>query len=91
MDLNEQADKDFTRARRRAFLRRLGAYLRRDSASNRLLSFDEVRRALGALEGVYLGMRVVPVEKFEGSVGRHRDFDRAFLPSTGSVGGAVSR
>jgi hypothetical protein len=26
-------------------------------------------------------MRVVPVEKVVGSVGRHRDFDRAFLPS----------
>ncbi len=87
MDLNEQADRDFTRARRRAFLRRIGAYLRRDPASNRLLSFEEVREALGALEGAYVGMRVVPVEKIVGSVGRHRDFDRAFLPSTESVEG----
>lgn len=87
MDLNEQADRDFTRARRRAFLRRVGAYLRRDPASNRLLSFEEVRGALGALAGAYVGMRVVPVEKIVGSVGRHRDFDRAFLPSTESVGG----
>ena len=87
MDLNEQADRDFTRARRRAFLRRIGAYLRRDPASNRLLSFEEVRGAVGALEGAYVGMRVVPVEKIVGSVGRHRDFDRAFLPSTESVEG----
>ena len=87
MDPNEQADKDFSRARRRAFLKRVGAYLRKDPASNQLLSFDEVRSALGAVEQSYLGMRVVPVEKVVGSVGRHRDFDRAFLPSKPSLGG----
>lgn len=87
MDPNEQADKDFSRARRRAFLRRLGAYLRRDEASNQLLSFDEVRGALGAVDQSYLGMRVVPVADIVGSVGRHRDFDRAFLPSKPSLGG----
>ena len=87
MNLNEQADKDFSRARRRAFLRRLGAYLRKDPASNELLSFDEVRSALGAVEQTYLGMRVVPVAKIVGSVGRHRDFDRAFLPSKPSLEG----
>jgi hypothetical protein len=87
MDPNEQADKDFSRARRRAFLRRLGAYLRKDPVSNELLSFDEVKSALGALEQTYLGMRVVPVKKIVGSVGRHRDFDRAFLPSKPSLGG----
>jgi hypothetical protein len=86
MDYDFQADKDFTRARRRAFLRRVGAYLRGDPGSNRLLSFDEVKSALGAVEQVYLGMRIVPVEKIVGSVGRHRDFDRAFLPSKGELG-----
>jgi hypothetical protein len=86
MDLNAQADKDFSRARRRAFLKRVGAYLRKDPASNRLLSFDEVRSALGAVQQSYLGMRVVPVAKIVGSVGRHRDFDRAFLPGKLSLG-----
>ena len=81
MDYGFQADKDFSRARRRAFLRRIGAYLRNDPGSNQLLSFDEVKRALGAVEQVYLGMRTVEVAKIVGSVGRHRDFDRAFLPS----------
>src|ERR671933_99617 len=86
MDYDFQADRDFTRARRKAFLRRLGAFLRRDPGSNRLLSFDEVKSALGPVEQVYLGMRTVPVEKIVGSVGRHRDFDRAFLPSKGDLG-----
>lgn len=81
MDLNEQADKDFSSARRKAFLRRVGAYLRRDPGSNQLLSFDEVKSALGVVSQVYIGMREVPVAKVVGSVGRHRDFDRAFLPS----------
>ncbi len=81
MDLNEQADKDFSNARRKAFLRRVGAYLRRDPGSNQLLSFDEVKSALGIVSQVYIGMRGVPVAKVVGSVGRHRDFDRAFLPS----------
>ena len=86
MDLHEQSDRDFTRARRKAFLRRIGAFLRRDSASNQLLSFDEVRGALGAVSQSYLGMREVPVAKIVGSVGRHRDFDRAFLPSKPDLG-----
>ncbi|AHY47453.1 Hypothetical Protein RradSPS_2170 [Rubrobacter radiotolerans] len=86
MDPNEQADRDFTRARRRAFLRRIGAYLRNQPGSNALLSFEEVKSALGAVEQVYLGMRTVEVAKIVGSVGRHRDFDRAFLPSKREVG-----
>ena len=86
MDPHEQSDRDFSRARRRAFLRRIGAYLRRDPGSNRLLSFDEVKGALGAISQVYVGRREVPVSKIVGSVGRHRDFDRAFLPSKPDLG-----
>ena len=86
MDPHEQADRDFSRARRRAFLRRIGAYLRRDPGSNKLLSFEEVKGALGAISQVYIGRREVPVSKIVGSVGRHRDFDRAFLPSKPDLG-----
>ncbi|MGI8911278.1 MAG: hypothetical protein ACR2JR_12105 [Rubrobacteraceae bacterium] len=81
MDSNDQADIDFSRARRRAFLRRIGSYLRRDPSSNRLLSFDEVKRTLCVTNQVYAGRRAVEVSRIVGSVGRHRDFDRAFLPS----------
>jgi hypothetical protein len=91
MDYNFQADKDFSRARRRAFLRRIGALLRNDPGSNQLLSFDQVKSALGAVEQVYLGMRTVEVGKIVGSVGRHRDFDRAFLPSKGDLGARWKR
>ena len=51
-----------------------------------MLSFDEVKGALGAISQVYLGLREVPVSKIVGSVGRHRDFDRAFLPSKPDLG-----
>jgi hypothetical protein len=86
MDLNEQVDADFTRARRRARLRALGARLRRESTSNRLLSFDDVRRELVANNRLQRGTRVVEVDQIVGSVGRWRDFDRSFLPARASVG-----
>ena len=85
MNLEEQVDRDFTHARRRALLRRIKARLRKDLACNQLLSFDEVKGSLGAFSKVYLGMRVVPVEKIVGSVNRYRDFDRTFLPTKASL------
>jgi hypothetical protein len=86
MDLNEQVDADFTRARRRARLRALGARIRREHTSNRLLSFDDVRRERVANNRLYRGTRVVEVDEIIGSVGRWRDFDRSFLPARASVG-----
>ncbi len=86
MDLNEQVDTDFIRARRRALLRRVLARLRREPASNQLLSFDDVRRELVADNQLYRGTRIVEVDEIVGSVGRSRDFDRSFLPARASVG-----
>ena len=87
MDLNEQADADFTRARRRARLRAALARIRRKHASNRLLSFDDVRRGrLVANNRLDRGTRVVGVDQIVGSVGRWGDFDRSFLPARTSVG-----
>ncbi len=81
MSLEEQVDSHFTRARRRAFVRRMKARLRKGLACNWLLSFDEVKSSLEASNQVHLGMRVVPVEKIVGSVNRYRDFDRTFPPT----------
>src|SRR3712207_9099193 len=86
MDLNEQADTDFLRARRRAVLRAVVTRFRRRPTSNRLLSFDDVRRTLLADNRLYRGTRVVEVDEIVGSVGRWRDFDRSFLPARASVG-----
>ena len=86
MSIEEQVDADFTRARHRAFLRRLKARLRGDPSSTSPLSFEEVRKALGVSNKVRIGRRVVPVERIVGSVGRYRDFDQTFLPTRASVG-----
>src|SRR5688500_11567360 len=86
MNLNEQVDADFTRARRRARLRSVMARIRREHASNRLLSFDHVRRELAANNRLQRGTRVVEDDEIVGSVGRWRDFDRSFLPARASVG-----
>jgi hypothetical protein len=86
MDLNEQVDADFTRARRRARLRALAARIRREHTSNRLLSFEDARRELAANNRRQRGTRVVEMDQIVGSVGRWRDFDRSFLPARASVG-----
>lgn len=86
MSLEEQADRDFTLARRKAWLGRIGARLRRnDAASQGLLCFEEVRRFLGALGSVYRGLRTVSPGQIVGSAGRCADFDRDFLPVKASV------
>ena len=86
MNLNEQVDADFTRARRSARLRAVMPRIRREQASNRLLSFDDVRREHAANNRLQRGTRVVEVDEIVGSVGRWRDFDRSFLPARASVG-----
>ena len=83
MNLEEQVDVDFGRARRRAFFG--GLKTRFVGGRERLLSFDEVRRALGADNKLYLGRKVVEVSKIVGSVGRHGEFDRNFMPAKSSL------
>jgi hypothetical protein len=85
MSLEEQVDKEFLRARHRAFFRRLAARVRGDRGRSTLPSFDEARRTLGADNRFYLGRRVVEVSKIVGSVDRHRHFDRTFMPIKASM------
>jgi hypothetical protein len=85
MSLEEQVDKDFTLARRKALLGRIAARLRRDAAPGGLLCFDDVRKFPGAVGRIYRGMRTVPVGQIAGSVGRSSEFDRDFMPAKASV------
>ena len=85
VNIEEQVDFDFTRARRKAFLRRMQARIFGDPASTRLQSIEDVSKEFGAFNRVRLGRRVVAVEKIVGSMGRFRDFDRTFLPTRGSL------
>jgi hypothetical protein len=86
MSLEEQVDADFTRARRRAFLRRLMARLRNGPATDGLPCFEDFRKKLGVVGGNRVGRRVVRVEQIAGSVGRSSEFDQVFLPMKASVG-----
>ena len=86
MSLEEQVDADFTRARRRAFLRRLMARLRNGTATDGLPCFEDFRKKLGVVGGIRVGRRVVRVEQIAGSVGRSSEFDQVCLPTKASVG-----
>ena len=83
MSVEAQVEVDFDRARRRAFVGRLAALLRRECS--RLLAFDEVGRGHLAHNRRRLGLRDVEVSKIVGSMGRHEDFDRSFMPTKASL------
>jgi hypothetical protein len=87
MSLEEQVEKDFSLARRKALLKRLGARLRRrDNASDGLLlCFDDLRKIPEAAGRLYRGARTVPVAQIGGSVGRCSEFDRDFMSTKASV------
>jgi hypothetical protein len=92
MDLNEQADKDFGLARRKAWIRKLALLLRGTSAGDGPpASFRNLQNAFRAYNRVRRGIRVVDTDRIVGSVGRTKDFDRRFLPLRASTGGRWKR
>lgn len=76
--LEQLAKEDFNRALRKGFWRKINAWLR--GQNNELLPYDEVRQRFPLKGQRYIGLRTVPIENIVGSVGRYRDFDRAFTP-----------
>jgi hypothetical protein len=89
--VDEQVDRDFYSALRRASLHRLRDRVFGRSAQAKVLSFEEARSALTRWSQVYRGMSTVEVEKIVGSVGRWRDFDGDFLPRKRDMEGRWSR
>ena len=83
MDVREQVDLDYARARRRAKVRRFVAWARRRCGA--LRAFDEVRCERGAHNRRYVGLRTVEVGRVVGSVGRWREFDSGFMPTQASA------
>jgi hypothetical protein len=74
-----EASKRFQSARRKAFWASLLNLVRRRSPE--LLSFEKVQSALQAWERVEAReAEIIPLDQIVGSVGRYRDFTRAFLP-----------
>ena len=85
--MNEQVDWDFSRALRKARLRRLGLRLRgKLAACGAAPSFEEVQGKRQAYNRVRRGLRVVDLEKIVGSVGRSREFDSSFMPLRAAAG-----
>jgi nucleotide-binding universal stress UspA family protein len=74
--------QDFIAARRQAayemFLARL------TGRSTALLSYEDVRAKLRALESSGQVLREIPLDAIVGSVGRYTDFTRSFLPKSDS-------
>ncbi len=84
MNVREQVDWDYARARRRALIGRLLSWLRKRCVA--LCAFDDVRRERGAENRRYLGRRTVELCRIVGSVGRWREFDGGFMPTRASEG-----
>ncbi len=82
----QDAQSDFSRARRRQALSRLARRLRREPDDvNVILPFDEVVEALGWRSERRLGLKVIPLDSIVGTVDRSRDFDRRFRPTSRRV------
>jgi hypothetical protein len=80
------AQHDFLRARRQAMMGRLAARLRGEPDDvGVVLPYDEVLEALGFVSERSVGLRVVPLDAIVGAVGRGRDFDRRFRPTSARV------
>ena len=78
MSSKQQAQDDFERAYRRGFWRKLSSWF--TGERNELLPFDAVRKRIPLRGQHYIGLQQVLIEQIVGSLGRYRDFDRAFLP-----------
>ena len=83
---DQDAQTDFSRARRRRRLSDLSARLRREPDDvNVILPFDEVVAALGRRGERRLGLQTIPLDSIVGTVDRTREFDRDFRPTSRRV------
>jgi hypothetical protein len=80
---DQDAQTDFSRARRRHELAQLARRLRREPDDiNVILPFDEVVQALGWRGERRLGLRTIDLDSIVGTVDRTREFDRKFRPTS---------
>jgi hypothetical protein len=76
------AEDDFSRARRRYVLDRLGSWRHGEPGQAHLLRFDDVVGALGFRSQYYLGLRTIRLDTVVGTVDKARGFDREFRPAS---------
>jgi hypothetical protein len=80
---DQDAQTDFSRARRRHELAQLARRLRREPDDiNVILPFDEVVQALGRRGERRLGLQTIDLDSIVGTVDRTREFDRKFRPTS---------
>jgi nucleotide-binding universal stress UspA family protein len=76
------AVQDFRRARRKAAMTKIMAYLQGETTE--LLSYEDVRKKLKVTGASNRGVQEIPLDAIVGSVGRYADFTRQFLPKRDS-------
>lgn len=73
-----EAESDFTRARNKALFNEIQHLLTPEEAS--MISLNAVRKIIKTQSEIYIGMKVIPINKIIGSEGRYKDFDNQFFP-----------
>ncbi len=82
---SQDAQTDFSRARRRQLLARLAMRLQGEHDVDLILPFEEVVEALGNRGERSLGLQTIPLDSIAGTVDRSREFDRRFRPTSRRV------
>jgi hypothetical protein len=83
---DQDAQTDFSRARRRHELAQLARRLRREPDDiNLILPFDEVVESLGWRGERRRGLQTIDLDSIVGTVDRSREFDRNFRPTSRRV------
>jgi nucleotide-binding universal stress UspA family protein len=72
--------EDYQRARRQAAVQEMLARVTGSEHKQQLLSYEEVRRKLQAIERSAQHLKEIPLDAIVGSVDRYTDFTRKFLP-----------
>ena len=73
-----KSETDFSKVRNKALINSLQHFLTPEET--KLISLNDIKEMLHPDNEVYVGMKVVPVEKIIGSEGRYNDFDNLFFP-----------
>lgn len=76
---------DYQQARRQAALQEVLARVTGNPQKDKLLSYEEVRQQLRAIERSAEKLKEIPLDAIVGSVGRYTDFNRKFLPGNPSA------
>ena len=77
------AAEKYNRAHQKPLIRQL-LRLFKEKPDETLLSFDQVQELVRDRGEIDRGTQLIEIAKIIGSVGRYRDFDRAFLPLSGA-------